>query len=168
MKEELVVFLDFDGVLHHFFPIKEATDEQNSLFHYVPVFNDFIKSLGNHFDVKIVFATSWKEKFSYEDLRDFFEDYPEMQNAMIGATPNLKSEKDKGAKWREAEQWMNDNNYNGRYIIFDDYDVTWDNQEDNEDAFLYSLPTYFNKDLIVCNNGFKEDEIKAAHKLLGL
>lgn len=168
MKKELVIFLDFDGVLHHFFPVKEASDEQNSLFHYVPVFNNFVKSLKNDFEVKIVFATSWKEKFSFEDLKDFFEDYPEMQNIMIDSTPNLPSKQDKGAKWREAEKWMFDNHYQGQYIIFDDYDVTWDNQEEDEDAFLYSLPSYFNKDLVICNNGFKEEEEKTARKLLGL
>ena len=123
MKEELVVFLDFDGVLHHFFPIKEATDEQSPLSHYAPVFKDFIKSLGNHFDIKIVLATSWEEKISYEDIRDIFKDYPEMQSAIVGTTKNLKSEKDKETKWRAAGKWMNDNNYNGRYIIFDDYDI---------------------------------------------
>lgn len=168
MKKELVLFLDFDGVLHHFFPVKEATNDENSLFYYVPAFNNFVKILNQHFDVKIVFATSWKEKFSFEDLRDFFEDYPEMQMNMVGSTPNLKDQKDDGYKWREAEQWMVENNYTGEYIIFDDYNVAWNNQEDNEDSFFYSAPKYFNDRLIICENGFKENEKISALRLLNL
>ena len=168
MKKELVLFLDFDGVLHHFFPVKEATDDENSLFYYVPAFNNFTKILNQHFDVKIVFATSWKEKFSFDDLRDFFEDYPEMQSCMVGSTPNLKYQKDDGYKWREAQQWMEENNYNGQYIIFDDYDVAWNNQERDEDAYVYSRPIYFNERLIVCHNGFKETEKLSAMRLLKL
>lgn len=168
MKEDLVLFLDFDGVLHHFFPVKEATDEENSLFYYVPQFNNFVKLLCEKFNVKIVFATSWKEKFSFDDLRDFFEDYSDMQKCMIGSTPNLKYQNDDGYKWREAEQWMKDNDYNGNYIIFDDYDVAWNNQEKDEDAFLYSNKRYFNDRLVVCKNGFKIEEEFTALKLLNL
>lgn len=168
MKKDLVLFLDFDGVLHHFFPLKEATDEENSLFYYVPYFNNFVKTLNQHFNLKIVFATSWKEKFSFNDLKDFFEDYPDMQSCIIDSTPNLKSQCDDGYKWREAEQWMTENNYSGEYIIFDDYEVAWNNQEADEYAFLYSNPRYFNKRLVHCKNGFKNEEKNAAIKLLNL
>ena len=51
MKKELVLFLDFDGDLHHFFQVKEATNDENALFYYVLASNNFVKILNQHFDV---------------------------------------------------------------------------------------------------------------------
>jgi hypothetical protein len=32
----MILFLDFDGVLHPFFPKRELLDEENQLFSYLP------------------------------------------------------------------------------------------------------------------------------------
>lgn len=146
MQKELVIFLDFDGVLHHIFPVKGNTDQENEMFHYVDYLEKAMKVLSDKFDLKIVFATSWKEKFSFDDLKGFFEDYPACYNAFIDSTPNIKSH-DQGYKWREAVKWMEDNNYSGHYIIIDDYAPMWDGCDSNN--------------IVVCQDKFNDTEISS-------
>lgn len=150
MKKDLLIFLDFDGVLHHIFPLKDNTDQQNEKFHFVDNFEETIKKLTKDFDVKIVFSTSWKEKFSFEELKGFFEDLPYCYNAMIDSTPNLKHSTDEGYKWLEAKEWMDKNNYKGNYLILDDYPLMWQGCDQ--------------KKIIFCNDKFSDEEIESVFK----
>lgn len=150
MKKDLVIFLDFDGVLHHIFPLKENTDQQNEKFHYIDNFEKTIEKLKHDFNVKIVFSTSWKEKFSYEDLKGFFEDYPNCHQSFIGCTPNIKSETDQGYKWKEAKEWLKENHYQGNYIILDDFYHVWKGCEP--------------KDFVLCQDKFSDEEMESVLK----
>lgn len=156
MKESLVLFLDFDGVFHHFFPHRNKTDTENSLFYYADNVEDFCLKLNQSFDLKIVFATSWKEKFSFDDLKGFFEDYPAIYSSCYSVTPNIKGLPDEGYKWTESEVWLHDNQYNGLYIILDDNPESW-----KENGVI-------NPNLIICNDKFDNDEITRAFQHLGL
>lgn len=156
MRPELVLFLDFDGVFHHFFPMRGKTDEENSLFYYTNNIERFCQRVSDHYDLKIVFATSWKERFSFEDLRGFFEDYPSIFNACVDSTPNIPRLPDEGYKWQEASLWLTDNNYSGRYIILDDNPNSWTDRG------------IVNSNLILCNNKFDTVEEQAAFKYLDI
>lgn len=156
MKESLVLFLDFDGVFHHVFPLKENTDEQNSVFYYTKNVEEFCSTLKNFFDLKIVFATSWKEKFSFEDLKGFFEDFPSLHSSIYGSTPNIKNLSDEGYKWKEAEVWIKENQYTGKYLILDDYNEVW--KVEGKD----------NSNIIVCKDKFDSEEIREAYHLLNI
>lgn len=154
IKNELVIFLDFDGVFHHVFPVKDKTDRQNELFHYTENIESFFAKLSVRYDLKIVFATSWKEKFSFEELKGFFEDYPHIYNACVSTTPNIKSLTDEGYKWHEAEQWIEKNSYTGQYIILDDYNEVW-KKDGKENPYL-----------IICEDKFDIVEIQKIRNLL--
>lgn len=169
MKKDLVIFLDFDGVLHHFFPKADATDEENQFFYYLPYLNKFVEQIFPYYDVKIVFATTWKENFSICELKENFTLYPNLFEKIIGATPNIFS-KTRGSKWREAAAWMAEQGYNSDYLILDDYDIVWaeDETEEDEYSFLYKKIKPLNHRQVVCQNKFNDEEIKAALKLLSL
>lgn len=151
MKKELVIFLDFDGVLHHIFPVIGNTERENEMFYYVDNLETSIKKLSEEFNIKIVFSTSWKEKFSFEELKGFFEDYPFCYNHFIGCTPNIKSE-DRGYKWKEAVAWFKESNYNGDYVIIDDYPLMWEGCDVNK--------------MVVCEDKFSDYEIKKLFELV--
>ena len=153
MKKELVLFLDFDGVFHHIFPLKNQTDEQNSLFYYTSNVEKACSTLKESFDLKIVFATSWKEKFSFEDLKGFFEDYPAIYSSIYSATPNIKGLKDEGYKWEEAKVWLEKNQYNGEFIILDDNEEVW------------KINGECNPSLILCDDKFDEKEMEKINNL---
>lgn len=169
MKKDLVIFLDFDGVLHHFFPKKDATDEENKFFYYLPYLNKFVEQIFPYYDVKIVFATTWKENHSICELKENFTSYPNLFEKIIGATPNISSET-KGCKWREAAAWISERSYKGDYLILDDYDIVWaeDENEEDEYSFLYAKDKPLNHRQVVCQNKFNDEEIMVALKLLGL
>ena len=52
IKKECVLFLDFDGVLHFFWPQDDSTDEENQFFYFVPQFERFIRSFSDTVDFK--------------------------------------------------------------------------------------------------------------------
>lgn len=153
---ELVLFLDFDGVFHHVFPVKDNTDSQNEMFHYVDYVERFCLKIKENYALKIVFATSWKEKFSFEDLKGFFEDYPSIYEACHSTTPNIKNLKDEGYKWNEADEWLKANNYTGQYIIFDDYAEVW------------KINGKENPNLILCEDKFDNKELSKALSFLNI
>lgn len=148
IKNDLVIFLDFDGVFHHVFPVKSGIERENELFYYTENIESFFSELTSEYNLKIVFATSWKEKFSFETLKGFFEDYPCIYNACLDCTPNIKSLSDEGYKWCEAECWIAQNDYTGQYIILDDYSEVW--KKNGQE----------NPDLIICEDKFDIDEMQ--------
>lgn len=156
MKEELILFLDFDGVFHHFFPLGNKTDKENELFYYVDNVENFCKKILEHYELKIVFATSWKEKFSFEELKGFFEDYPSIFNSCYSVTPNIKGLADEGYKWEETKIWLSENNYEGKYFILDDNPDSW-----KEKGIV-------NSNLIFCDNKFDDVEEELAFQHLSI
>lgn len=167
MKKDLVIFLDFDGVLHHFFPKADATDEENQFFYYLPYLNKFVEQICPYYDVKIVFATTWKENYSLNQLKGNFAGFPLLCEKIIGATPDIVSET-RGSKWREAIAWMNEHNYSQDYLILDDYDVVWAEEDEDPYGFLYNKNKPLNHRQVVCQNKFDDEEIKNSLIMLNL
>ena len=78
----MVLFLDFDGVLHPFFPLPDLPDDENALFSYWPrlmrVLNDFPF-------INVVISSSWRTS------ENLMTQVPEsLRRRIVGHTPEIK------------------------------------------------------------------------------
>lgn len=138
MKKDLLIFLDFDGVFHYFWPHPEASDEENSFFYFVPIFEKTILEFSELFNFKIVISSSWRNNKSLDQLRSPFSKF--IQRMIIDVTPNHSDNSD-GSRLREAEEWLLTNQYNGDWLSIDDHPDIW----------------YNHKNLIRCQDGFTQE-----------
>lgn len=75
---ELILFLDFDGVLH------SDWDRPPTLFSQLPLLEQVLRE---HLHVNVVLSTSWRETDPLDALRGPFSD--DIRARVIGATPVL-------------------------------------------------------------------------------
>lgn len=102
--EAMRIYLDFDGVLHGVPYTKEA-------FELLPAFEDVLRA---HPRVEVVITSSWREQFSFEEMRTWFS--PDVQHQVIGVTPILPEEK----RVQEVRAHVKETGYRGRFIVVDD------------------------------------------------
>lgn len=133
-KKECVLFLDFDGVLHFFWPQENSTDEENQFFYFIPEFERFVRHFSDTIDFKIVISSTWRDSKTYSQLKAPFS--KDIQAMIVGITPNHYDNTD-GSRLREAKSWLKDNGYKGLWIAIDDNVDIW-----------YNTP-----ELFFCENG---------------
>ena len=75
----MILFLDFDGVLHGL---------GQPVFEHLPRFEAVLREFPH---IEVVISSSWREKFSLDEMREFFSE--DVQPRIIGATPVI------AAKW---------------------------------------------------------------------
>lgn len=136
-KKECVLFLDFDGVLHFFFPEENSTDEENQFFYFVPQFERFIRTFTDFVDFKIVIASTWRDSKTIAQLKSPFS--KDIQAMIVGVTPN-HFDNTVGSRFREAQEWLKTNQYDGLWISIDDNPDIW-----------YNTP-----ELFFCENGLNQ------------
>ncbi len=56
--KKVILFLDFDGVTHHYFPVSDVKEEENSYFFFLKNIENIIRDFNNIFDIKIVISSS--------------------------------------------------------------------------------------------------------------
>lgn len=76
-KYDILIFLDFDGVLH---PYDRGT------FEFV---DNFQRLLDKHPTAKVVISSSWRMNYTLDELKRFFDE--EYRDAIIGMTPESSS-----------------------------------------------------------------------------
>ena len=131
-------FLDFDGVLHPFFPLPDLSDEENAHFSSLPRFEAVVRQCPN---LMLVISSSWRNKYSLEELRSFFS--PDIAQRIIGTTPAIGAGNGDGGRQVEVEAWLEQHGFTDRpWIGIDDY------------AFLYSPGAV----VVQCNDQFAERE----------
>lgn len=113
----MIYFLDFDGVLHPFFPRADLTDSQNAHFSCVKAFERAVLQCG---DVEIVIASTWRNKYSLHELRAHFS--PHIAKKIIGVTPKVGPGNGDGGRQVEVEAWLDANGRTGEpWIGIDDF-----------------------------------------------
>lgn len=137
IKKECVLFLDYDGVLHFFWPQDNSTDEENQFFYFVPQFERFINTFKESIDFKIVISSSWRESKTFNQLKAPFS--KDIQALIVGITPNHR-ENTAGSRLRESQEWRATNQYDGLWIAIDDNADIW-----------YNTP-----ELFFCENGLTQ------------
>lgn len=152
MAKQLILFLDFDGVLHHFFPEKGLSDEENAHFAFSKHLEKAIKEL-KEIEIQIVISSSWRENYSMEQIKSNFSDY--MASKIIDFTPVIedtqyykelvKSESDVPSYTREIEamMWLESHSEYKYWVAIDDVKEIW--------------KTYYN--VLICEKGFQKNLI---------
>lgn len=104
----MIIFLDFDGVLH------PEIDEPYEFFCCLPLFWEILDRIPH---ARVVFSTSWRRTHARADLiGKVLSNRSGEMHRFIGETPDLED------STREAEciAWINENNYSGPWIALDD------------------------------------------------
>ena len=149
--DSVILFLDFDGVLHPFFPRSDRSDEENQLFAYLPRLE---KVLRDHPVCRIVISSSWRENRPWEMVIGAFS--PDIVPRIIGATPVLRVKEPpypSHPRLEEIARFLDANGHsNAQWVALDD------------DPGLYP-PGCAN--LILCEDGFREAEEAILRQVLG-
>lgn len=116
MKHKIALFLDFDGVLHHYFPIPEKNEQKNQRFYYLSNLESLLRQFQEELDIVIVISSSWRKTRTLNELQSFFSN--DIKPLIIDKTPVINEED------RELEviTWIEQNNFSGSYLILDDCD----------------------------------------------
>lgn len=104
----MIVFVDFDGVLH---PVG------GPLFSCV---ENFFAILRVHPSAQVVITSTWRDDYSLSALGEMLSNGGEFEGRVIGVTPNLESDGFYGRRDLEILQWMEVNRYGGRWLAIDD------------------------------------------------
>ncbi len=107
----MLIFLDFDGVLHGY---------GENRFQHLPAFETILREKPL---VEVVFSTSWREHYDLERLRSFFS--ADIQPRLIDATPlldvNLEPPYVDFVRHKEILLWLERRNLSDRqWLALDD------------------------------------------------
>lgn len=112
----VVLFLDFDGVLHHFFPIADSSDAGNQHFAFLPNFEQAVRACQR--DVEIVISSTWRKLYPLDQIKQHFS--PDIAEKIIGVTPVLDLGNARGSRQIEVEAWLKDNRPHSQWVGIDD------------------------------------------------
>lgn len=147
----MMVFLDFDGVLHPFFPRSDRSDEENQLFSYLPRLEAVLREYG---DWQIVIASSWRENRPWEKVIQAFSQ--DIAARIVGGTPVIKAKAPPYSKHPRHDEVV-------AYLAANDsMEATWIALDD--DPLLYPADC---PNLILCDDGFREAEEAALRAMMG-
>ncbi len=125
LKKAFILFLDFDGVLHPFFPRADLSDEENALWSYKQNFETCIRSLMVNYSVSIVISSNWRKTRELPELKGFFSN--DIAKLIIGKNPVLN----KLTNNREDEciRFMRERKLTVPWLALDDHVSQFNNQE---------------------------------------
>lgn len=108
---DMILFLDFDGVLHPIYNRPTGTD-----FSKLPLLEDWLR---NYPHVNVVISSSWREVMDLEDLQHIFS--RDIRHRVIDKCPIIPSDQ-ATEHWRHAEimAWIENAKYAGPWLALDD------------------------------------------------
>ena len=108
----MILFLDFDGVLH---PIGNSIGDMN-YFNKLPLLEAWLR---NNVEVNVVISSSWRAIMGLDDMRYLFSN--DLSERVIGVCPDI-SAKPQPFYWRYEEiiTWVNQHHYEGHWLALDD------------------------------------------------
>jgi len=139
----MILFLDFDGVLHPQFPRKDRSEAENKPFAYVPRLEGVLRDFPH---VDIVISSSWRTFSSLAQIQARFS--PDIAQRIIGVIPTLKQTEfgvayAERVRNREVRAWIEAHGRN---------DEPWVALDDDPWNFLPTDP------LVLCEDGFFDAE----------
>lgn len=110
----MILFLDFDGVLH-----PATADSDRDFFSNNHLLFNIMRGLP---DASVVFSTSWKVGRNLEELTRLAtrNGGESLANRFIGITPNLEPEGLQGRRDVEIRSWIEANRHGGPWLAIDD------------------------------------------------
>ncbi len=108
----MIIFLDFDGVLHPAnAPVGADTD-----FCCLPLLEDWLRQ---HTQVNVVISSSWRELMTLEKLRQFFSD--DIRHRVVDVCPKLPRDMEfEFIRHAEILAWLDASQYQGPWLALDD------------------------------------------------
>ena len=108
----MILFLDFDGVLHPH--LRHEPD-----FCHNELLWQILRACP---DAQVVFSTSWRDIYSPAELVVLVTNGggEDLVNRFIGFTPNLEGEGRYGRRDLEIQSWLDANSYVGPWLAIDD------------------------------------------------
>ncbi|MFZ6676222.1 HAD domain-containing protein [Undibacterium sp. Xuan67W] len=111
----MILFLDFDGVLHPF----SARHDQEQQFVHLPALEELLREFPT---LQIVVSSEWRLRFSLNELRGFFS--TDIAARIIGVTPEIQIRETTdilGSRFREIEAFLIDAySVNETWLALDD------------------------------------------------
>jgi len=139
MSRPIILFCDWDGVLHRYGAhVKEY-------FECLPHLEEILRSFP---EVQIVVCSDWRKLHTIEELREPFS--PDMRARLIGMSPCFSFEKyGEGIRYEEAKAYLRENNMDlERWVALDDISENWLNTATKE----------IDRRLVTCADGFLDEE----------
>jgi hypothetical protein len=123
LSRNMILFLDFDGVLHPF-PMGPSDKPFSAI---LPLWS-ILEASPN---LSVVITSTWREKHAFEDLVALLvaRGGERFSDRFLGTTPIMESSADyePGIRQREIESWLADNAPpNTPYLILDDIEEYFD------------------------------------------
>ena len=131
----MILFLDFDGVLHPAYNADGHPDD----FGKLPLLESWLR---DNSDINIVISSSWREILKMDELREIFSE--DLRKRVIDKCPIISiNEQTNYYRHTEIMAWIKSANYSGLWIALDDA--------------THEFPPFFNR-LIVCQKDKGIDE----------
>lgn len=105
----MILFLDFDGVLH---PVPPTS---LNLFCHVHRLDSLLQALP---DVRVVISSSWRHTHAMDSVIDSFPET--LRASIIGVTPKVPHIFNPRLRYDEIRAWIKQNNYEGHWVALDD------------------------------------------------
>jgi hypothetical protein len=115
--KKVILFLDFDGVTHHYFPISGVNDSENTYFYFLRNIESVIRDFNTNLDIKIVISSSWRKRHTLEEMKQHFSE--DIKEKVISSTPII----DEYKRFEEISLWIKENNFSGEWFALDDVDA---------------------------------------------
>lgn len=112
----VVLFLDFDGVLHHFFPLADSSDEGNQHFAFAPNFEHAVRACER--EVEIVISSTWRKAYSLDEIKQNFP--PDIAAKIVGVTPIMGLGNTRGSRQLEVQAWLDEHRPHSQWVGVDD------------------------------------------------
>lgn len=142
----MLLFLDFDGVMHPLFPRADRTDEENLLFSYLPRLEAVLREFPA---VKIVIASDWRKRHSLAELRRMFSE--DLRFRIVGVIGIDDADRELGNRQRLVERYLAEHGL---------ADAAWLAIDDDVGNYLAG------ESLVLCDDGFREEEERALRAAL--
>jgi hypothetical protein len=144
----VIIFLDFDGVLHPYASWPFTEEARRSHFQHLPRFETVLRDFPN---VRVVIASDWRRHNSIDELRRNFSG--DVQSRIIGVTALDRESIDAvGHRHLLAERYLADNGLP---------ETAWIAVDDTEENYFPSSP------LVLCVDYFGEPQETLLRSMLG-
>lgn len=134
----MILFLDFDGVLHPVFPLPELPEEENQFFAYAARLEEVLRGFP---EVQIVISSTWRFLEPLDALRARFS--PDIAARILGTLQTDMRNSGKGVRHAEILAWLSSQGLS---------DQPWLALDDDPDNF------HSGENVVLCGDGFRDEE----------
>jgi len=143
----IILFLDFDGVLHPYAPWPHNEHVRSKYFAFLPRLESVLREFPQ---VHVVVASDWRLHHTLDELRGFFAE--DIRERVLGTTaPDMLATDRVGKRQLQAQQYLRDHNL---------VDVPWIAIDDTPNNYLPDAH------LVLCQNMFGPQEEETLRQLI--